>query len=333
MKKTTLLILGLLFASVQTFADTRATALLLHNGQGKSFDADQLLQAVNEAVSGDTICLSEGTFNANEDLVLNKAIVIMGAGETTRLQGNVSIGIDGNPEVLVHMLDGLRVTGNVIVTKEQRGLKIRKCWIGGYVYSIATLTDLQIERCFVMGLVPVTSMKSVLCVNSIIYQLGPYNSGKTCNTIGNELTFHNCSIAQIFSPTDGNLQGLTFVNCVIASYNSVSHIGNNMFINSLCRTTPSAYYGDATQNCYIDSTLGASGDFNHFVTFNLNGRNLTNELLTEKGYLGNDGIAVGAYGGTVPYSLVPDGLVIRESLLRVDPATRQLNVTLKVATE
>ena len=57
--KKILFLFVLIIASVQTYADTRAQALLLHNGQGKSFDADQLQQAVNEAVAGDTICLSE----------------------------------------------------------------------------------------------------------------------------------------------------------------------------------------------------------------------------------------------------------------------------------
>ena len=67
MKKILLFLLGLTIASVQTYADTRAQALLLHNGQGKSFDADQLQQAINEAVAGDTICLSEGAFMVSGD--------------------------------------------------------------------------------------------------------------------------------------------------------------------------------------------------------------------------------------------------------------------------
>ena len=50
-------------------------------------------------------------------------------------------------------------------------------------------------------------------------------------------------------------------------------------------------------------------------------------------HLGTDGLIVGADGGVMPYSMKPDGLTIKESLLRVDPETRKLNVTLKVATE
>ena len=77
MKKTILFLIGLVCVSVNSLADTRAQALLLHNGQGKSFDADLLQQAVNEAVAGDTIYLSEGTFNLNGTLIINKDVSLI----------------------------------------------------------------------------------------------------------------------------------------------------------------------------------------------------------------------------------------------------------------
>lgn len=334
MKKTTFFLLGLLFVSVQTFAETRAQALLLHNGQGKSFGADQLQTAVNEAVTGDTICLSEGTFDASAGLTIDKAIVVMGAGGNTRISGNVNIAIEGTPTVKAHMFDALRITGNLIVTKEQHGLKIRRCWIGGYLYSTETLTDVQIVQSFVMGLVPVAALKSAVCVNSIIYNIGPNSSGIVIKSTGNELTFINCNIWQVLSNSRGQLQDLTFVNSVIVSYrfNSVD-TRNNTFINSLFNAAPSTQYGDVIQNCYVNSTLGASVDTNKFPTFNLNGEDLTTELLMENSYLGNDGTVVGAYGGATPYTLAAEGLSIKEHVLKVNPETRQLNVTLKVATE
>lgn len=52
--------------------------------------------------------------------------------------------------------------------------------------------------------------------------------------------------------------------------------------------------------------------------------------MLQEGFLGTDGTIVGAYGGATPYTLQADGLSIKESVLRVDPDTRQLNVTLKV---
>ena len=70
-----------------------------------------------------------------------------------------------------------------------------------------------------------------------------------------------------------------------------------------------------------------------FPTFSISKVEITAQILQEKGYLGNDGTVVGAYGGNTPYSLSPEGISVKESVLRVDPETRKLNVTLKVATE
>ena len=119
MKKTILFFLGLIIASVQIYADTRAQALLLHNGQGKSFDADQLQQAVNEAVAGDTICLSAGTFmvgNADSDtLILDKAVSMIGAGEMTILAGNINIAIDGEPSYSNFCIDGIKLVQSIVI--------------------------------------------------------------------------------------------------------------------------------------------------------------------------------------------------------------------------
>lgn len=334
MKKTTLFLLGLLFVSVQAFADTRAQALLLHNGQGKSFNADQLQVAVNEAVTGDSICLSEGTFDASAGLTIDKVIVVMGAGENTRISGNVNIAIEGTPTGTAHMFDALRITGNVIVSKELHGLKIRKCWIGGYLYSTDILTDVQIDRCCVMGFSPVSYVKSAIFVNSILRYVGPQTIGQICNSTGNELVFQNCSISRVASPyAQGKLRDITFVNSVIVDYTNDSYVSNNTFINSLLGREPSAYYGNIAQNCFVNPELSSSSDTNGFPTFNLNGEDLTTELLMENNYLGNDGTVVGAYGGTTPYTLAAEGLSIKEHVLRVNPETRQLNVSLKVATE
>ena len=335
MKKIFIFLLGLFFVSVQTFADTRAQALLLHNGQGKSFDADQLQQAINEAVSGDTICLSEGTFDTNSALTIDKAIAIVGTGQTTKVRGDINIAIDGAPKVTIYMLDAMRITGDVIVTKEQHGLKIRKCWIGGYLYSTETLTDLQVDRCYVLSFVPLPSVKSALFMNSIFFYIGEYNSKKVCNSTGNELTFYNCNIGQL-NCVQGKLQDMTFVNSILANYYSYIGKGNNTLINCLSKYELTTYYGDNIVNCYINSLLGTKNDDsynNFFPTFNINSEVLTEELLTKNNYIGNDGTVVGVMGGTNPYTLTPDGISIKESVLRVDPETRKLNVTLKVASE
>ena len=96
MKKTIFMFLGLALMSIQSFGNTRAQALLLHNGQGKSFDADQLQEAVNEAEAGDVIYLSEGTFQpgTTDTLLIDKAVSLIGAGGDVACLKRLTMNID-----------------------------------------------------------------------------------------------------------------------------------------------------------------------------------------------------------------------------------------------
>ena len=53
--------------------------------------------------------------------------------------------------------------------------------------------------------------------------------------------------------------------------------------------------------------------------------------LVSKGFIGNDGTAVGCLGGTTPYTLELAGPKVTESTIQLDNDTKQLSVTLKVS--
>lgn len=339
MKKITLFLIGLILIITPSYADTRASILLLHNGQGTSFEADQLQNAVNQAVTGDTICLSEGTYNISEPLIIDKIISIIGTGQTTKLRGSINISIDGTPQITGYLLNGMRLSGDVIVQKELNGLKIKKIWIGGYFYSNANIKNIEIDKSYIKGFVPTQYVKSAVVTNCIIYYLGAYNSKQVCNSVGNDLTFVNSNIASVSCNSFENIQDVTFLNSIISSYSaggsSVGNgiaVGNNTFVNCLCKTAPTSKYGDIVEKCYAESTLATSSDSSNdmFPIFTISRAEITTQFLQEKNYLGNDGTIVGAYGGSNPYTLEADGIRIKESVLKVDPVTRQLNVTLKV---
>lgn len=331
--KKILFLFVLIIASVQTYADTRAQALLLHNGQGKSFDADQLQQAVNEAVASDTIYLSEGTFDSNEALSIGKKITILGAGDACRIRGNVNIVVEDATVIGCLTISGIHITGDLFVEKDFRGLIISKCWIGGQFYALGNLYDARLDRCYINHFRPSKYTKSVLCFSCIIYEIWDVlSAGTGTSSKGTEITFMNCNIGKIDSSY--LMQDVTFINCISMYSFTSSYLKFNTHIYSLYAGTPTSNNGDVVQNCYGDSKLTVTRTNNdNFPLFNLNNIAITPELLIEKGYVGNDGTAVGAYGGTTPYSLTPDGISIKESVLRVDPETRKLNVTLKVATE
>ena len=343
MKKIILLTLGLVLMSLQSFADTRATVLLLHNGQGISFDADQLQTAVNEAMDGDTICLSEGDFTLSDTLRVNKVVTIMGVGETSRIKGCIKIDIDGAPSLSNDFMRYVRVSDYVFVAKELHGLKIKKCWFDRHFYATATLTDLLIDRCYLMCFVPTSSIKSALIKNSILYCIGDEikeQSEQDPWSVGNELTFFNCSIGNVgvIDLSTQKIQDATFINSVICYYNKNGNSGvsNNTLINTLL-----AYLwidsNDVLTNCYYEPagslTVNPAFGKGWFPRFNMDGEEITEELLKENSFFGNDGTIVGAYGGNSPYSLETEGIHIKESILKVDPETRKLNVTLKVSAE
>ena len=349
MKKTILFLIGLVFVSANSLADTRATALLLHNGEGKSFDADQLQQAINEAAAGDTICLSEGTFMAGEkgQLVIDKDVCIIGAGANrTTIGGDVSIAIEGNPTLVRNMLEAVKITKTLQITKDVAGVSLRKCWIGSWFSAEGCLAkDVKIDRCFLnqFGTGISATITSATVCNSVIFILGKRNSISNRFAVGYDINFYNCTIATI---SQNCIWAATFVNCILAgNYGFANYAGiikDNTFINTLLNNSSSSssldntyiYFntlqstssGNVKDNCYeAEFNCTFETDLNNYPTLNI-----TNDELKANGFLGTDGTIVGAYGGTAPYSLEAEGIAIKESILRVDPETKQLNVTLKV---
>ena len=128
MKKRFFVIGCFVLVSISLFATTRAAIVLLHQGVGTTYDNTQLSVAMGAAEHGDTICLSEGAFDV-DTLVVDKVVSIIGAGEATKIRGDVHIGIDDNPQTSNKMFDAIDIQGDVKVIKELQGLKFRKCKI------------------------------------------------------------------------------------------------------------------------------------------------------------------------------------------------------------
>ena len=77
MKKLLLSVVAMLFAAT-SYAQNTVVASLNHEGESTMFyGVGALQQAVAEAVSGDIISLSSGTFNASN---ITKAITLRGVG-------------------------------------------------------------------------------------------------------------------------------------------------------------------------------------------------------------------------------------------------------------
>ncbi len=88
MKKRFLLTIGLIVLSMQAAIAQKAIAMLNHNDTVTIYSSNQLQNAIDKAVDGDIIYLSEGLFSA---FTVGKSITIMGAGKGTVIPGEVEI--------------------------------------------------------------------------------------------------------------------------------------------------------------------------------------------------------------------------------------------------
>lgn len=328
MRKKIVLFVCLILASLNLMAATRATILLLHNGNATSFDNNQLSDAMAAATHGDTIYLSEGAFYV-DTLIVDKAITLMGAGKKTTIHGNVRIAIDGEPTLKNRVFDAVKITGEVKVTKVVKGLSFRKCWIG-YQFIVSSATEAYMDRCYLHYFSPTDELKKASVVNSVINTIGfPSLHG---DFKGNDLTFVNCSISGFTaSGAYCNISDAAFFNCIIFHVTNVTPSRvSNTYVNTLISSgDPSSY--DTFEKYYkAELTEKLTTDESRYPTFFYENKEITADALVADGFVGNDGTAVGHIGGSTPFNLTPSGINVTESLLQIDSEKKQLNVTLKI---
>ena len=185
MKKLFLSFVAVLMVSMTANAITINKALLQHNGEVTLFDGNNIQDAVNAAADGDTIYLTLGTF---KPLTINKKITIRGTGETSIIDGNVTIAIPNQQTLTSPVLEALAVSGTVNVSSAVNDMILRKCKIASMTFG-ANVDGAVIDRCDITSSFTLSSyIKGMTVVNTIVWGLNA-NSGATNNT-----TFVNCNL-------------------------------------------------------------------------------------------------------------------------------------------
>lgn len=332
MKKNLLLsLITIVMMAVQGNAETRQVVLLLHEGTGRTFEFDQLQEAVNAAVAGDTICLNEGNYSFPDNkLVIDKPISIIGTGQSTHLLGSIDISIPDSVTLTSHLLEALWVYNNVEVKKPVNGLKFRKVKFGGYLGWSATVRDVEIDRCYVYAFYNRPELMGANIINSIIRDQLMYKA-----TPLSSITFINCMIGNL-NWECGSYAGNNYskyVNCIfdrLPYANELpSLLRNTECYYSLFKEGNNTKYIGIKDNCYAIIESGSTSA-SIFDSSKPNGCSLTEEQLLEAGYLGDDGKVVGVEGGMTPYTLVPNGISVKKSKLEIDGEKRELKVTLQL---
>ena len=328
MKKTILLSVCLFVASLSTFGASLSSIMLQHNGSVTMYESDKMSSAISAAVKGDTIYLSEGSFVG--DFTINKEITIIGAGQLSIVQGNITIAIDNTPTLTAHLLDAIKVPSsyNVTVTKAIKNLKIRKCYLYEFRFS-ANTTDLNVDRCNIENFYASNYIKSGNVLNSYISYIQGI-MGTPLNTVN----YINCNILYIshwysYSSNYAYSAG-TFINCIIYANSNSSYaraFDNSVFINTAYPSSFTFSASSSCQNCYVgDFTMTQYTEEKTGMKYHT----VDADWLQSNGYLGTDGTIIGMFGGSIPYSLVPNVPTVTKSKVIVDTANKKLNVTLNV---
>lgn len=322
MKKQLFLAVCLIMMSLTASAVTINKALLEHNGEVTLFDGDKVQDAINAASDGDVIYLTLGTF---KPFTVTRQITIRGTGDTSIIDGDVTISMPGAPKLTSPVLESLAVSGKVHVGAQVDDMIIRKCKIA-YLTIGAQIDGAVIDRCYITSALTLSSyIKGMTVVNTKLYA-AQAESGATQNT-----TFVNCNFYQLYP----NCFSGTIMNSIIQGpYSSNSYtLNSTVIINSIFNMSNN-YYG---YDNYF--TLGSSSVAQNSYIYNLGKQYISSSCeckddtytLQSKAYLGTDGTVVGIYGGDTPFTLDPTVPKVTNSDIKLDTKTKKLNVKLTVS--
>ena len=301
MKKILLSVVCLVVLGIQSVQAQVAIAALHHNDSVKIYSSNAIQSAVDDAVAGDTIYLSEGIFAG---FTVRKPIAIIGAGQTTIISTSIDLGERyGAPIESGLLLSGLNIIQSVHFYGVINGARIMQCKINdtcGFDSSSHTSIDnIDIIMSQIGTLAPNEYVKGLTVVASKIAYISSGGADE------GSVTILNCNIARDES------NKINFVNCIIPN------LGSSVYTNCLYINSSS---GSVIHDCYqndftLDDDLNCS---------------LTDEQLKAAGYLGPNGTWVGITGGEVKFSLVTPVAQVVDHSLEVDQVERKLKVTLKL---
>ena len=249
---------------------------------GKAMMYSDLTTAVNAAVDGDVIYLVRNTsYDCPKGLLIQRLIQLRGDG-TPKINGDVTISIDGMPEMKEPVMEGIFVNGKVTVTQSINNLKLRHCQFSTIQFA-APMPNGLIDRCYARDdfMIPPVS-ENFTVRNSRIYNL-------TSTSLDNNTTlFVNCNIY--------------YIHCEFAA---------GKFVNSLINR---GY--DYEKFALKNSVLASCGycydvfkkDSDTTIEFNCSNQSyniVSSNVSSNVDWIGDDGTKMGSEGGATPYTLTP----------------------------
>lgn len=346
MKRLSFLVLGMLLSLMASvcYAQSTLVATLTHGTNITSYyGSNALSSAYYDAVSGDVINLSGGTFNS---VGISKGITIRGTGIDypipTVITGNFNINI---PSDDTHKLtiEGIRFGGttrsDITMSGSFENPTFIKCqfnWqikfdqnaaIQNILFANCKLTDLysmnldgscsaQFVNSLVTGFInSAPSTSSASFVNCILHDKGTLTAKSYANS-----QLINCFLCY-YSPNNNGNAKTTFAlptsskgfNCVTIHYTAPYANAQGAFVDCTSVSSYGAVFKDFT------------GVYSDAQTFEL-----TDDAKTT--YLGADGEQAGLYGGLLPYTSTPSyPTITKMDVAKKTSADGKLSVDIEVS--
>lgn len=307
MKKFILILITIITICINANADSGAKCLLQHKGSVQFFDGDNIAAAIKAATDGDTLFLSEGTYPG---FTINKKITVRGAGQESRITGEVKINISNNSILSQTILEWVNLDEySITIETPMKKLKIKQCTFNTLTAKANNTEDALVDRCHIKN--SIGGFKSATIVNSKIYKLEYPESGQK---------YLNCNIYLFYYNALGK-----FTNCIFNCCSNSSYINNSFFKNCLFGYDNFHFSSSSSAiNCWYDKSVTINYD-------NLN-CSLGKYDLEDKGYIGTDGTVVGIEGGSAPFTLEPSVPKVTNSTVAYDAVNKLLKVNLTVTT-
>ena len=304
MKAKTLLTACLFMLAVGANAANDGKAILHHDKKPTAiYDADKLSDALNAAVTGDTIYLSAGMYPT---FTLDKAITIKGAGTNTKISNGVTIDIPGNPTLTSSLLEAVEVNGAITVKSDMTNFLIKMVKTTDLQFTNQLNTNALVDRCYLDKFTITSAMTDFYVRNSYIW-----------NLTSTSLKFNKCNFINCRIQGDWNKAAGRFINC------ELSRIRNGYL------TIKSSILSYSLVYSYFNSVHPSS--YQEKVYFNSKDNWLSVDDRLNKGYICKDGTVVGVEGGKTPYSLTPSGPKETSSTVKVSDSEKKLNVSITVS--
>ena len=248
-------------------------ALLSHQGKQTAYAADNVQAAVDAAVEGDTIQLSNGPF---KPFILNKKVYLLNEGSDK----TIFLEIPGNPSIESSLFIGW----NFQVYARCNLQSICFTNFGGRFevgegYTVGTVTY---DRCYVWYVNFENFNVGKLQANNC--QIDNFYNGSSTTTVSE---FKHCN----FRSWDFSIINASFENCILYNTNEEA------FTVDKCQFTRCMY--DPDKYSFAEGVTPSASLIMEQVNWNDSKENL--ETL---GMLGNDNTLVGMYGGTNPFDRI-----------------------------